>query len=105
MAIMLAPTSCHSRNRRECCRSGSRNRPDSKLGRSPEPHDQSRLSGSEFWDVLGGCSDDAELSSCRPWPSDHRDQFALSVAVAVDVPLRGLDRAMACQQLDIAERT
>ena len=24
--------------------------------------------------------------------SDHRDQFALRVAVAVDVPLRGLDR-------------
>ena len=36
-------------------------------------------------------------------PSDHRDQFALSVAVAVDVPLRGLDRAMTGQQLNVPQ--
>ena len=44
-----------------------------------------------------------ELGPWRPWPSDHRDQFALRVAVAVDVPLGGLDRPMACQQLDVPQ--
>jgi type I restriction enzyme, R subunit len=28
-----------------------------------------------------------ELSSSQPWPSNHRDELTLSVAVAVDVPL------------------
>ncbi len=48
--------------------------------------------------------DEVEWWPSRPWPSDHRDQFALSVAVAIDVPLGGLDRPVACQQLNIAER-
>lgn len=36
---------------------------------------------------------------------DQRYQPPLSVTVAVDVPLRGLDRAMPSEQLNIAQRT
>src|SRR5580700_4594065 len=32
---------------------------------------------------------------------DHRDELALSICVAVDVPLGCLDRSMPCQQLNI----
>jgi hypothetical protein len=37
-------------------------------------------------------------------PLDHRNKLALGVAVAFDVPLRGLDRPVACQQLHVAQR-
>jgi hypothetical protein len=35
-------------------------------------------------------------------PSNHCDRLALHIAVAVDVPLSGLDRAVTGEQLDIA---
>jgi hypothetical protein len=39
-------------------------------------------------------------------PSDHSDQLALHIAVAVDVPLSYcLDRSVTGEQLDIAQRT
>ena len=38
-------------------------------------------------------------------PSNHRDQLALHIGVAVDVPLRCLDRPMTSEQLDISQRT
>ena len=37
-------------------------------------------------------------------PSNHCDQLALGIGVAVDVPLGGLDRPVAGEQLDIAQR-
>ena len=38
-------------------------------------------------------------------PSNHGDQLALHITVAVDVPLGGLDRPVTGEQLDIAQRT
>ena len=38
-------------------------------------------------------------------PSNHCDQLALYIAVAVDVPLSCLDGAVTGEQLDIAQRT
>ena len=38
-------------------------------------------------------------------PSNHCHQLALRISVAVDVPLRGLDRPVTGEQLDIAQRT
>ena len=38
-------------------------------------------------------------------PSNHCDQLALHIGVAVDVPLSGLDRPVTSEQLDIAQRT
>src|ERR1700730_11162433 len=58
----------------------------------------------EFYDDFGAWSDDAEWWSWRPWPSNHRNELALGVAVTVDVPLRRLDRPMACQQLHVPQR-
>ena len=46
----------------------------------------------------------AELWSSRPWPSNHRNELALGVAVAVDVPLRRLDGPMTSQQLNVPQR-
>jgi hypothetical protein len=37
--------------------------------------------------------------------SDHCDQLALHIGVAVDVPLGRLDRAITGEQLDIPQRT
>jgi small neutral amino acid transporter SnatA (MarC family) len=37
-------------------------------------------------------------------PSDHRHELALGIAVAIDVPLGGLDRPVTCQQLNVPER-
>src|SRR5271166_5245961 len=56
-----------------------------------------------FWCVFGARSQDLELGPWRPWPSNHRDQFTLSVAVAIDVPLGGLDRPVTGQQLDVPQ--
>jgi hypothetical protein len=42
---------------------------------------------------------------CRSHCSNHRNELALGVAVAVDVPLRGLDGPMPCQQLHVPQRT
>src|SRR5262249_36925250 len=36
--------------------------------------------------------------------SDHRDELALSIAVAVDVALGGLDRPVTGEQLNVAQR-
>ena len=36
--------------------------------------------------------------------SNHCNEFALGIAVAVDVPLRGLDRPVTCQQLHVPQR-
>ena len=38
-------------------------------------------------------------------PSDHCDQLALHISVAIDVPLGGLDRPVTSEQLDISQRT
>jgi hypothetical protein len=38
-------------------------------------------------------------------PSNHCDKLALRITVPVDVPLGGLDRAVASEQLDIPQRT
>ena len=38
-------------------------------------------------------------------PSNHCDQLALHISVAVDVPLGRLDRAVPGEQLDISQRT
>ena len=56
-----------------------------------------------FGMFLAVAFDDAELSSPESC-SNHRHELALRIAVAVDVPLRGLDRPMAGQQLNIAQR-
>ena len=37
-------------------------------------------------------------------PSNHRDKLALGIGVAVDVPLGRLDRPVASEQLDVAQR-
>src|ERR1700730_12625624 len=37
-------------------------------------------------------------------PLNHRNELALGIGVAVDVPLRGLDRPMTGQQLHVAQR-
>ena len=37
-------------------------------------------------------------------PSNHGDQLALGIGVAVDVPLGGLDRPVTGEQLDIPQR-
>ena len=37
-------------------------------------------------------------------PSNHCDQLALRIGVAVDVPLGGLDRPVTGEQLDIPQR-
>ena len=34
--------------------------------------------------------------------SNHRNEFALRVAIAVNVPLRGLDGAMTGEELDVS---
>jgi hypothetical protein len=38
-------------------------------------------------------------------PSNHCDQLALHIAVAVDISLCCLDRPVTSEQLDIAQRT
>src|SRR5208337_713995 len=63
-----------------------------------------QLRSADFWTVFGVWLCDRGLWSSRPWPLDHRNQFALSVAVAVDVPLSGLDRPVTGQQLNVAQR-
>ena len=37
--------------------------------------------------------------------SNHCDQLALRISVAVDVPLSGLDRPVTGEQVDVAQRT
>ena len=37
-------------------------------------------------------------------PSNHGDKLALGISVAVDVPLGRLDRPVASEQLDVAQR-
>src|ERR1700738_3797889 len=58
----------------------------------------------DFWENFGGWSDDAEWWSSRPWPSDNGDQLALRGGGARDVPLGGLDRPVARQQLHVPQR-
>ena len=45
------------------------------------------------------------LNDCRDSvaSSDHRDELALGVGIAVDVSLSSLDRAMTSQQLHVAQ--
>jgi hypothetical protein len=47
----------------------------------------------------------ARVAVLEIMPSNHGDELALHIAVAVDVPLSCLDRPVTGEQLDIAQRT
>ena len=47
----------------------------------------------------------ARVAVLEIMPSNHCDQLALHIAVAVDVPLSCLDRPVTGEQLDISQRT
>src|SRR5262249_34229371 len=59
-----------------------------------------------FWVVsLGGrTTRDCGRGRRHHSGSNHRNELALRIGVAVDVPLRGLDRAVTGQQLNVAQR-